>query len=112
MASVPPDYSVTGMRLARQSWKSASERALFAAAEKRQTVGSDRESRIRHATQQLPIMGIKNDIVNLIAFFTDEMLMLRYQRVEVLGTPEGQNLQFTVADKLLKVAVDGSQTDV
>jgi hypothetical protein len=57
-------------------------------------------------------MGIKNDIVNLIAFFTDEMLMLRYQRVEVLGTPEGQNLQFTVADKLLKVAVDGSQTDV
>jgi hypothetical protein len=86
--------------------------ASFAAAKKSQTVRRDRESRIGQAAQQLPVMRIEENIVNLIAVFADEMLMLGDERIKVLGAPQGQYLQFTVTHEFLEIPIDRSQTDV
>jgi len=43
-------------------------------------------------------VGVKENVVDLIAFFTDEMLVFRHQRIKVLGATEGQDLQLTLAN--------------
>jgi hypothetical protein len=74
-------------------------------------VRSHGESRIGQLAQQLPIMAIEKNVVYLVAFLTDKMLVFGYEGIEVLRTTEGQDLQLAVAHKLLQISVDGSQTD-
>jgi hypothetical protein len=49
---------------------------VFAATEESQSVRSHCKARVGEATQQLPVMGIKQNIEDLLAFFTDKMLVL------------------------------------
>jgi hypothetical protein len=84
---------------------------VFTPAEERQAVGGNRKPRIRQAAQQLPILRVQVNIVDLITLLADEVLVLCHERIEVLGATEGQDLQFTVADELLEVPVNRSQTD-
>ena len=92
------DYSVTQTLLARQTRKWRSAHALSAAAEKRQPVRSYSESLIGQPAQHPPIVGIKEDVIDMIALFTDKMLVFRHQRIKVLGATEGQDLQLTLAN--------------
>jgi hypothetical protein len=71
-------------------------------------MGGDSKPRIGEAVEPLSIMGVKVNVVDLIAGFADEVLVLGNQWIEMLGAPNGEHLQLTRANELLKIAVDSS----
>jgi len=54
---------------------------------------------------------LEHDIVDPIAYFTDKMLMLLYQRIEMLRSAAHQDLQLLIGNQLLQVPVDCAETD-
>jgi hypothetical protein len=59
-----------------------------------------------------PLIGIKQDVIDLLALFANKMLVLRDKRIEVLRPAQGQHLELTVSDEFLKISIDGSQANI
>ena len=54
---------------------------------------------------------LEHNIVDPIAYFTDKMLMLLYQRIEMLRSAAHQDLQLLIRNQLLQVPVNCAETD-
>jgi hypothetical protein len=55
---------------------------------------------------------IDENIVNAVALLADKVLVVLYEGIEVLRASQCQHLQLPVANKLLQVSIDRSETDV
>ena len=58
------------------------------------------------------IPGINQNVKHAAAFLTDEMLMAGHKWIETLRPAQHQYLKFLVENKLLQVAIDGSEAYV
>jgi hypothetical protein len=56
-------------------------------------------------------LTIDHHVENPIAVLTDEMLVARNQRIEMLRSAEDQHLQFIIGHEFLQIAVNGAETD-
>lgn len=54
---------------------------------------------------------LEHDIVDPIAYFANKMLMLLYQRIEMLRPAAHQDLQLLIGDQFLQVSVNCPETD-
>jgi hypothetical protein len=58
--------------------------ASFAAPVECRSMGSNRKSLMTQLGGKETLVGVKQDIINLVALFANKVLVLRHQRVEVL----------------------------
>jgi hypothetical protein len=54
---------------------------------------------------------LEHDIIDAIAYFANKMLMLLYQRIEMLRSAAHQDLQLLIGHQLLQVPVNCAETD-
>ena len=54
---------------------------------------------------------LEHDIIDPIAYFTNKMLMLLHQRIEMLRPPAHQDLQLLIGNQFLQVPVNCAKTD-
>ena len=81
---------------------------MFAGAVEGGLMGGDLESPVRQSSRLDLVLRVDQNIVYLPALFADKMLVGLDQRVEMLRTPQHQDLELFVRDQFLQVPIDGS----
>jgi hypothetical protein len=85
---------------------------VLASPVERKLVGGDGESFVRKFRRRDLSLRFDENVIDAVASLADKVLVVLRQRVEVLGTAQCQHLQLTVANELLQVSVNGSETNV
>jgi hypothetical protein len=58
------------------------------------------------------LLCLDENVIDAGASLADKVLVVLDQWIKVLGAAQGQYLEFTVANELLQVSIDGSETNV